>query len=167
MSTVERIEPDHLAGERAMLEQFLDYHRDTVHVKCAGLAEADAWRATLPSSPKMSPAGLVLHLYWVERGWFERGLCGMDVTLPWHVVPDSEFDRTGDETLADVLDRYAAQCARSRELAADHDLETVVTLQNGRRTSLRWIYVHMIEETARHNGHLDAMRELADGVTGE
>lgn len=168
MSTVERVDPPTIADERTMLQAFLDYHRATVDVKCAGLGEDDAWRAPLPASPKMSPAGLVNHLYWVERNWFERVLTGADIPLPWLVEHDAEFHQTGDETLVDVLARYAAQCERSNEIARQYDLEVVVVHPRAQeRLSLRWIYQHMIEETARHNGHLDAMRELIDGVTGE
>jgi uncharacterized damage-inducible protein DinB len=168
MSTVERVDPPTAVGERAMLEGFLDYHRATVHLKCAGLGESDAWRAPLPSSPVMSPAGLVNHLYWVERNWFERILTGADVPLPWLVEPDGEFRGPDGQTLADALARYAAECTRSTGTARRYDLDTlVVHPRTGESFSLRWIYLHMIEETARHNGHLDAMRELIDGTTGE
>ena len=154
--------------ERAQLEAFLDYHRATVHVKCAGLSDADAWRTPLPSSPVMSPAGLVCHLYWVERHWFEVVLHGVDVPLPWLVKPDGEFDPLGGGTLADALAHYADACARSRELAEGLDLDHEGWHQRAqKKIPLRWIYLHLIEETARHNGHFDAMRELIDGTTGE
>jgi Protein of unknown function (DUF664) len=166
---VQRIDPPFLGDERSQLEDWLDYHRATVHVKCAGLSEEDAWRTPLPSSPVMSPAGLVMHLYWVERSWFEQILTRMDVRLPWiHDGPDAEFNRIGDESLDDILRRYADQCARSRQLAAGCHLDTMgFHPRTQQEIPLRWIYLHMIEETARHNGHLDAMRELIDGVTGE
>jgi hypothetical protein len=167
---VDRVEPPFIGDERSQLEDWLDYHRATVHVKCAGLSEEQAWQTPLPSSPVMSPAGLVMHLYWVERNWFERILTGVDVPLPWLVTdrPDAEFERIGAETLDDILRRYSDQCARSRQLAAGCHLDTMGVLpKSGREVPLRWIYFHMIEETARHNGHLDAMRELIDGTVGE
>ncbi|GII22091.1 DinB family protein [Planosporangium mesophilum] len=165
---MQRLDPPFTGDERSLLESWLDYHRTTVQVKCAGLAEADAWRTPLPSSPAMSPAGLVLHLYWVERNWFERILTGVDVPLPWLVERDAEFARSGTESLDGVLKRYAEQCERSRELAAGRGLDdTGYHPKLGVDISLRWIYLHMIEETARHNGHFDAMRELIDGTVGE
>jgi uncharacterized damage-inducible protein DinB len=167
---VDRVDPPFIGDERSQLEDWLDYHRATVHVKCADLSEEQAWQTPLPSSPAMSPAGLVMHLYWVERNWFERILTRVEVPLPWLLTdrPDPEFDRIGDETLDDILRRYADQCARSRQLAAGCHLDTMGVLpKSGREVPLRWIYFHMIEETARHNGHLDAMRELIDGTVGE
>jgi len=151
-----------------MLQAWLDYHRATVYVKCEGLSEQDAWRAPLPSSPRMSPAGLVSHLYWVERNWFERVLTGADIEPPWLIEADAEFHQRGDETLIEVMARYTEQCRRSDELAAGYGLDDVVVHPHTKESiSVRWIYCHMIEETARHNGHLDAMRELIDGVIGE
>lgn len=115
----------------------------------------------------MTVAGLVSHLRWVEHSWFEVDLLGEPDRAPWtEEDPDAEF-RVDDVPLARLLDGYETQCARSRQIAAALDLDT---RKKGRRrgdaVSLRWILVHMIEETAGHNGHLDAMRELLDGVTG-
>jgi uncharacterized damage-inducible protein DinB len=155
--------------ERTLLNAFLDFHRATVRIKCEGLSEADAHRAVLPSSPLMTPAGLVSHLYWVERDWFNRHFLGEPDEGPWtDEDPDAEM-RVDDVPLATLLDRYDEQCERSREIAAAHDLDTLEKTEpaNGRPVSLRWIVMHMVEETARHNGHLDAMRELLDGAVGE
>jgi|tagenome__1003787_1003787.scaffolds.fasta_scaffold20899732_2 hypothetical protein len=166
----ERVDPPFTGDERGQLESWLDFHRATVHVKCAGLTAEQARRAPLPASPVMTPIGLVSHLYWVERNWFERILTGVEVDLPWLDRPDedAEFEVAPDETLAGMLAKYAGQCGKSRALAASRDLDAVghhpvVDVD----ISLRWIMLHMIEETARHNGHLDAMRELIDGVRGE
>jgi uncharacterized damage-inducible protein DinB len=168
VSIVERVDPPYAADERTMLEAWLDYHRATVHVKCDGLADSAAWLTPLPSSPLMSPAGLVSHLYWVERGWFERLFAGAEYPVPWTAEdPDADFRQSADEALADVLARYADQCERSREITRGLDLDTTRRNRVGAEVSLRWVYLHMIEETARHNGHLDAMRELADGVIGD
>jgi uncharacterized damage-inducible protein DinB len=165
---VERTDPPLYGDERAQLEAWLDFHRATVHRKCAGLAEPDAWRTPLPSSPVMSLAGLVCHLYWVERNWFERILGGVDVPLPWLVRRDGEFEPLGDGTLAAALAHYAQACESSRGFARGVDLEyRAHHPRTGEDIQLRWIYLHMIEETARHNGHFDAMRELIDGTTGE
>ncbi len=155
--------------ERTLLTAFLDWHRATVRVKCGGLSEADAHRPVLPSSPLMTMAGVVSHLCWVERDWFERHFLGTPISAPWTAEdPDAEM-RVDEIPLATLLEEYEAQCERSRVIVAGHDLDTVEKdgPQGGEPVNLRWIVVHMIEETARHNGHLDAMRELLDGVTGE
>jgi hypothetical protein len=170
MSTVERVEPPYVGGERGQLEAWLDYHRATVHAKCEGLAEAHAWTAPLPSSPLVSMGGVVNHLVWVEFNWFNRVMAGEDrefKDVPWSDEdPDGDFRQVGDEPLAGSLERYAAQCATSRQIAARFDLDAVGE-RRGKEVSLRWVYLHMIEETARHNGHLDAIRELLDGTVGD
>ena len=151
--------------ERTMLNAFLDWHRATVRVKCEGLSEADAHRNVLPTSPLMTVAGIVSHLRWVEHSWFEICLLGEPDRGPWtEEDPDAEM-RVDDVPLAQLLDEYDQQCARSREIAAGLDL-SVREKNHDDPVSLQWILLHMIEETARHNGHLDAMRELVDGVTG-
>jgi uncharacterized damage-inducible protein DinB len=164
---VRPIIPAH-ADERTMLNAFLDSHRATVRIKCEGLAEADAHRAVLPS-PLMTMAGLVSHLRWVEADWFATCLLGEPDRGPWtDEDPDAEM-RVDDVPLAQLLDEYDAQCARSREIAASLDLDVREKgeLPDGAEpATLRWILHHMIEETARHNGHLDIIRELVDGTTG-
>src|SRR5438874_125822 len=129
-----------------MLESWLDFHRATVHVKCAGLTEPLAWQTPLPSSPLMSPAGLVSHLYWVERGWFERLFAGAEYPVPWtDEDPDADFRQAGTERLPDVLARYAAQCQRSREIVSGLDLDETRQRSGSDNTiSLRWVYFHMI-----------------------
>jgi hypothetical protein len=168
---MERTDPPFVGDERGQLEDWLDYQRATVHVKCEGLTDAQARRTPLPPSPAMSPIGLVNHLYWVERNWFERVLVGAEIPIPWLVrtgEKDPEFEVDPGETLAGVLARYGSQCARSRELAAGRELDSTSRHPgSGSEISLRWIYLHMIEETARHNGHFDVMRELIDGVRGD
>ncbi|HEV8651200.1 MAG TPA: DinB family protein [Actinomycetes bacterium] len=155
--------------ERTMLATFLDYARATVHAKCVGLAEEDARRAPLPGSPLMTISGLVSHLHWVEYSWFEVMLLGQDDHGPWtDDDPDREMRIGVEVPIARLLDEYEAQCQRYRELVAGLDLETWSkrTISTGEPVTLRWILFHLIEETARHNGHIDILRELADGVTG-
>jgi uncharacterized damage-inducible protein DinB len=170
MSTVERVFPPTVGDERGQLVQWLDWHRATVHIKCAELAEEHAWTAPLPSSPLVSMGGVVNHLVWVEFNWFNRVLAGEDrdyANVPWSDEdPDGDFRQLGAETVAEALARYAAQCATSREIAARFELDSTGE-RRGKPVSLRWVYLHMIEETARHNGHLDAIRELLDGVVGD
>jgi uncharacterized damage-inducible protein DinB len=154
--------------ERTILTTFLDYVRATVHAKCEHLAEVDAWRAPLPTSPLMTPAGLVSHLRWVEYSWFQVVLLGEENHGPWtEEDPDREMRIAVDVPIAQLLDEYEEQCARYRDLVASLDLDTPSKrLVSGQPVTLRWILFHLIEETARHNGHLDILRELADGVTG-
>jgi len=157
-------------GERTILITMLDYARDTVHAKCAGLADADARRVFLPGSPLTTISGLVSHLRWMEYSWLDVTLLGGEDHGPWtDEEPDREIRIAGQIPLRRLLDEYRASCARHRELVAGLDLDTLSRGALGWRdepVTLRWILFHLIEETARHNGHIDILRELADGVTG-
>lgn len=155
--------------ERALLLGWLDWHRETVHVKCAGLAEEDAWRTPLPAPSLTSVAGLVSHLTAVESYWFERIIAGTDAPVPWtDDDQDPEWRRTPGATLSGRLREYRRQCVVSRSLMAGVDLGGMCAgRRHGELVAVRWVLLHMIEETARHNGHLDAVRELVDGIVGE
>jgi len=158
-----------LGDERGLLLGWLDWHRETVHVKCEGIAEEDAWRAPLPASPLTSVAGLVSHLTAVESYWFERIVAGLDVPVHWtDADPDREWRRRPGVTVGQTLLRYRQQCDISRLHTRDLDLGGVCKgRRRGAEVSVRWVLLHMIEETARHNGHADLIRESIDGVTGE
>lgn len=156
--------------ERAMLTTFLDYTRATVHAKCAGLAAADARSAPLVTSPLMTLSGIVNHLRWVENWWFEVIFQDLPDTSPWQEDDvDREMRIAVDYPIEELLAEYEQQCQRNRELVARLDLDTPSkrTIRDGRTVTLGWIMLHLIEETARHNGHLDVLRELADGVVGD
>jgi uncharacterized damage-inducible protein DinB len=156
--------------ERTILTTMLDYARDTVHAKCAGLADADARRVFLPGSPLTTISGLVSHLRWVEYSWLEVTLLGGDDHGPWtDEDPDRDMRIALQVPLSRLLEEYRASCARYWQLVAGLDLDTVSRRALGWRdepVTLRWVLFHLIEETARHNGHIDILRELADGVTG-
>ncbi len=156
--------------ERTTLTTMLDYARDTVHAKCAGLSDTDARRAPLPGSPLMTISGLVSHLRWVETAWIEETLLGREIDGPWtDDDPDREFRIATEVPLAGLLADYRAACDRHRELVADLGLDTPSRGALDWRdepVTLRWILLHLTEETARHNGHLDILRELADGTRG-
>lgn len=155
--------------ERTTLTTMLDYARDTVRAKCEGLSEENARSAPLPSSPLTTISGLVSHLFWVERSWIEHDFLGGEDDGPWTAEePDREMSMALDIPLATMLADYAAQAERYRQLVAERDLDerAVRPLRNGQHPTLRWILLHLVEETARHNGHIDILRELADGVTG-
>jgi uncharacterized damage-inducible protein DinB len=148
----------------------LDYARDTVHAKCEGLSDADARRAPLPGSPLMTVSGLVSHLRWMESVWIEETMLGGTIDPPWNDEdPDRDF-RVGVEVpLAQLLAEYRAACDRNRERVVSLDLDTPSRGALDWRAeplTLRWILFHLIEETARHNGHIDILRELADGGRG-
>jgi hypothetical protein len=163
--------PPLTSDERTQLTGWLDLQRSFVRMKCEGLSQPDAHRKLLPTSPLMTMAGLVAHLRWNEYSWFQLNLMGVPDTgqTPWTEGghPDAEMF-VDDVPLAQLLDEYDAECARSNEIIAQHsldDLEQAVLPMRG-PASLRFILCHMIEETARHLGHLDILRELLDGKTG-
>ncbi|MEO3786943.1 DinB family protein [Actinocorallia sp. B10E7] len=161
--------PPPSGDEQTLLATFLDWYRATPAVKCDGLTEEQAHRRALPSSPSMSMAGLINHLRWVEFIWFEHRLLGHPDISPLRKgdAPDPEF-AVGDRTLAELLAEYEEQCARSRKAVEGLSLDTPTALPvlGGTPVSLRWVLLHLIEETARHAGHLDVMRELLDGTRG-
>ena len=168
--TIERSEPAFILPEREMLEGWLEYHRATLLMKCEGLPPDDLRRRSVPPS-SMSLLGLVRHMGEVERAWFRRALAGEDA--PGHYYddttnPDGDFD---DVDTADIEESFAyfhAECERAREIAAGLALDdTGLHRRSGKQVSLRWVFVHMIEEYARHNGHADLLRETIDGATGD
>lgn len=152
-----------------LLLDFLGRQRAAVLGKCADLSEEAAHRRLLPeTSPLMSVAGLVSHLRWVEYNRFERVLCGGPDLAPWtEEDPNREF-RVDDVPLDRLVEDYRRQCARSDEIVRSVGLDRDAAVLHPRygHTTARWIVLHMIEETARHAGHLDIMRELIDGRTG-
>ena len=149
----------------------LDYVRDTVHVKCAGLTDEQARRAPLPGSPLTTISSLVSHLRWVEYYWIRVVLLGEQDQAPiTDDDPDAEMRLALSIPLARLLAEYRASCEQLRQLVAPLDLDTSSRGAMSWRTepvTLRWVLLHLIEETARHNGHIDILREMADGVTGQ
>lgn len=156
---------DHAAGdERATLESFLDDYRDIVVRKVSGLSDADARRRLVSSQTTVG--GLIKHLRWAEYGWFDQLLQERVDDNRRNHERSWEFDFSPAESLATLIAQYQAQCAQSRRIAARYPLDHTVPHVRLGSVSLRWIYVHMIEETARHAGHLDILREQLDGTTG-
>ncbi|WP_328890162.1 DinB family protein [Streptomyces sp. NBC_00316] len=170
MTTDERSEPALTAAERPMLEGWLDYHRDTLALKCAGLTDAQLREASVPPS-ELSLLGLVRHMAEVERGWFREVLAGEDVKAVYGTDedPDGEFHLTEADTWEKDGAIWREEIARAREIAANVGLDdlSVGLSRKGEPYNLRWIYTHMIEEYARHNGHADLVRERIDGATGD
>jgi uncharacterized damage-inducible protein DinB len=162
-----RTEPPYVLDERSMLEAWLEFHRMTLRLKCEGLS-VDALRARPIATSDMSLHGLVRHMAEVERGWFRRTLLNEpDLPYIWRTQsgPDADWSSLADADFARDLDVWERECEAARRAAAPLDLDHTGT-RHGEPCSLRWIYVHMIEEYARHNGHADLIRELLDGAVG-
>jgi uncharacterized damage-inducible protein DinB len=157
--------------DRSLFTTHLDYVRLTVHAKCAGLVDSDAGRAPLATSPLISISGLVSHLRWVEAYWIDVVFKGEQDRSPCtDEDPDREMRIGPERPIQELLVEYAAQCARNSELIAMTDLDAISHRRSratGEGWTLRWIVMHLIEETARHNGHIDLLREMADGVRGD
>jgi uncharacterized damage-inducible protein DinB len=161
-----RSEPPLVADERTMLDAWLEYHRATLLIKCDGLDAASLGGRPLATS-KLSLHGLVRHLAEVERHWFIRVLTRQPATADVHPGDGDEpdLDEIDAGRWADDLAAWEAECQRSRLAAADYQLDDTGHWR-GKEVSLRWIYMHTIEEYARHNGHADLLREMADGAVG-
>jgi uncharacterized damage-inducible protein DinB len=165
-SPVERAVPNRLADERVTLTQQLDFHRATLLRKLDGLDDEPLRRPMTASG--LSLLGLVKHLAETEHGWFVKIYAGLPEPdlFPSDGEPDADF-RVGPEETADVLvGQYLRTCERARAVVAAGELDDVVTTPSGAQANLRAILVHLIQETARHNGHADLIREALDGTTG-
>jgi len=167
LSDPRRREPAFDLGDRAMLEAWLEFHRTTLLLKCEGLDDRSRKARPVPSSA-LSLHGLVRHMAEVERHWFRRVLLRRPDTANRWWDPDAE-DREllplDDAVWEDDLATWEAECDHSRRAARELDLDHT-GLDGDRPCSLRWIYTHMVEEYARHNGHADLIRELVDGSVG-
>ncbi|MGH3261692.1 MAG: DinB family protein [Trebonia sp.] len=169
MTAIDRPMPPFIADERTTLESWLDFHRATLAMKCDGLSDEQAALAPAPPST-LTLTGLVQHMAEVERNWFRRVLAGEQAPPIYDPEadprgPDGGFDLTGGASLRDALATWGAEIASARRHCAELQLSGTGQFA-GQDVSLRWIYVHMIEEYARHNGHADLLRERIDGTTG-
>ncbi|MFF2813744.1 DinB family protein [Streptomyces sp. NPDC058000] len=164
---IERRRAPSAAGERAMLQGWLDFHRDTLLTKCAGLTGEQLARAGTPPSA-LTLLGLVRHMAYVERVWFRQRFAGeaVEALHCTEAAPDADFDDLDPARAEADHAALIAEIAACDAVAADRDLDETFTATNGRTLNLRWVYVHMIEEYARHNGHADLLRETLDGETG-
>ncbi|MGB5730610.1 MAG: DinB family protein [Acidimicrobiia bacterium] len=150
-----------------MLLTLLDNNRAVMVWKLDGLTLEEARRPVVASGTSM--LGLVKHLAYVERWWFDDFFAGSAVDYPWSEEdPDADFRTEEGETVADVISLYTEAVARSNELVAEAHMDDLsVGSRGGEQFALRWIVAHMIEETARHAGHADIIREMIDGTTGD
>jgi uncharacterized damage-inducible protein DinB len=162
-----REEPPYVLNERRMLDAWLEFHRTTLLLKCEDLDDSLRRSRPVPTS-KLSLHGLVRHMAEVERNWFCRVLLKEpDAPYIWadDAIEDRELGPIGEADWPTDLEIWQAECESSRRAAADLDLDETGE-RHGQPCSLRWIYVHMIEEYARHNGHADLIREMVDGAVG-
>ena len=156
----DRRTPFLLSGEGETIREFLDYLRESIVLKATGLDEVSARRSTVPSGTTL--LGLVKHLTTVEIAWFQYAFAGSA-----RAVPSDELDPT--DTVESVVSAYRAAIEQSNKIVDDCD-ELQRLCARAFRTpepmSLRWVLVHMVEETGRHAGHADIIREQIDGQTG-
>jgi uncharacterized damage-inducible protein DinB len=168
-----RIDPDPGGTELGLLGQYLDYQRETVLLKSDGLTREQLARKLPPSG--LTLGGLLYHLALVEEDWMEVRFLGRPSRDPWAGVdwetdPDWEFRTAADLEPEQLRQRYRDACDRSRQVlfhATGPDQLSAQPLRNGRSFSLRWVLLHLLEETGRHAGHADFLREAIDGTVGE
>ena len=145
-----------------MLRNFLDYYRETMIMKIEGLSDEQArWT---PAETANSLLTLIVHLTGVEMGWFQGQIAGRPIERD----REAEFEKWADgvTTIADAVASYRAECARSNAVLDEvSSLDEPCPGEAG--YSIRWVLVHMLEETARHAGHADITRELIDGTVGQ
>ena len=156
----DRRTPLRLTGEKETLQEFLDYLRESVILKLADLDEASARQSTVPTGTSL--LGLVKHLTSVEVAWFQYAFVGSDAA-----VPAEEIQPT--ESVACAVAAYQAVARINNEIVEgcdDLDQLCARAFKTPEPLSLRWLLVHMVEETARHAGHADILREQVDGLTG-
>ncbi|GAA0996336.1 DinB family protein [Acrocarpospora macrocephala] len=153
-------------GEKESLRASLDRHRAAIDWKISGLDDEGLRRRMTPSGTSL--LGLVKHLAAVEYGWFSQTFGRETEPLPF-VDDDPEADLRVEpgESTAEILAFYARARAASDRVIDELDVEDLGKAWSGQTVSLRWVLIHMIEETARHAGHIDIVRELIDGMTGD
>jgi uncharacterized damage-inducible protein DinB len=162
-----RVRPTYVRDERELLDGWLEFHRATLLVKCIGLTDDQRKDRPIATS-LLSLHGLVRHIAETERNWFQRVLGRLpDVPRIWS---DPEIDGSPliplhDASWEDDLAVWQSECDASRRAAAQHSLDDTGSWRD-KEVSLRSIFLHMIQEYARHNGHADFIRELEDGSVG-
>jgi uncharacterized damage-inducible protein DinB len=166
-----RLDPSPLSDEKQALDEWVDYHRATLLMKCAGLSSEQLKTKSVEPSV-LTLLGLVRHMSEVERGWFRRHAAREDVGYHYCTdeEPDADFLNVDSADASADLAHFVDECQRARDATANLSLEEVVPSRGhhpDRVRNIRWIYLHMIEEYARHNGHADFLRERIDGATGD
>jgi len=151
--------------EKAAIAEVLDTYRDVVHWKVEGLSRDDALKRIVASETSL--LGLVKHLVYVECYWFQAVLAGDDSAMPqWRSDPGFDWRIEDDESISDIVELYTAECARSREVFDALESLDAEFPRRDEMLTARAILLHLIEEIARHVGHMDIIRELIDESTG-
>ncbi|QKW22532.1 DinB family protein [Kitasatospora sp. NA04385] len=163
MSDQQRTEPSRVADDRASLTEFLQYQRETLAMKCAGLTSEQLRLRAVPPS-ELSLLGLVRHLAEVERGWFRNVVNGDEAPVHW---PGGTAFEVAAADPDEAFRVWHEECARSRATVNDAASFDAPVRWREEVFTLRYVVTHMIEEYARHNGHADLLRECIDGSTGE
>jgi hypothetical protein len=169
VTMIERPMPPLNADERTTLEVWLDFYRKTLALKCDGLDDPQL-RTTASPPSRLTLLGLVQHMAEVERNWFRRVLVG-EPAPPIHDPtadpsgPDGGFEVSEQASYRAAVAVWQEEITHARENCASRGLDDTSPFR-GAQVSLRWIYIHMIGEYARHCGHADLIREGIDGVTG-
>jgi uncharacterized damage-inducible protein DinB len=156
------------APEPELLRGLLDFHRTTLLFKCAGLTGEQLATAPIEAS-NLTLLGLVRHLAKVERTWFRRRFRSepIDPLYSTEQRPDADFEDVDPAAAEADYGRLVAEQEAARQAAAGASLDETFSYQpDGAEMSLRLVFVHMIGEYARHNGHADLVRQCVDGVTG-
>ena len=162
---IERPDGPLTGPERLLLQAFLDWHRATLLYKCAGLTGEQLAERTVPPSG-LSLLGLVRHMTKVERTWFRIRFAGEPVDQPYGPDAEAEFELLDPARAAADYARLTEEFKLADAAVAHASLDDTF-VHRGEEMSLRLIYLHMIEEYARHVGHADLLRERIDGATGE
>ncbi|ROZ98346.1 DinB family protein [Gordonia sp. OPL2] len=169
MTTIPRPVPPMNDDERATMAGWLDFYRATLAQKCDGLDDSRLRTASVAPS-ELTLLGLIQHMAEVERNWFRRVLVGEDIG-PIRADENASAGHDGGFALTDnssyraAVEVWEAEVARARQNCATRELHDTSTFRGGEVT-LRWLYLHMIAEYARHCGHADLIRERIDGTTG-
>lgn len=152
------------ATEREALCGFLDQQRDALLRKAGGVSDADARRA--PTASTLSLLGLMKHSALWERRWFQIIVAGRQFPGEWPEVKSDDFAIDDQDTLDLWSANYVEAVAVSQQITADRGLDERCARHDLVDENLRWVLLHLIEETARHVGHADIIRETIDGSRG-
>lgn len=172
------LRPNESADELTTLTEYLERQRQLLLLKAEGLDLTGMTRVVPPST--LTIGGIIKHMALVENSWFRVRLLGDPPNEPWMSAPfdndpDWEFNSALFDVPAELIELYQNECESSREAveqvaATPEGLDSLSVAESwstGRRMSLRWVLLHMIEETARHVGHADILRQAVDGSIGD
>lgn len=163
--TLDAMTDSNVAAEKAAIAEVLDAYRGVARWKLEGVSRDDAIRRYVASETTL--LGVVKHLIYVERFWFQVILGGNPEAIPpWADVPGFDWRFDDDDTVAGIVEQYEAEAAASRKILADLESLDAEFSRRDETMTARAILLHVIEEIARHVGHMDIIRELIDESVG-